>query len=70
MVRVDIDWHKAKSLYLLSGFEGVIIKIKVTSKKLTIFKLEEIPILNPRILNALIIFFYRLDILGPLLFDM
>ena len=57
------------SLFLLNGLKEL-FKSKVTFKKLTIFKLEAISILNPRIVNALIFFFCSLDVLVPLLFVM
>ena len=57
-------------LFLLKGLKELLSKLNITSIKLTIFKLEEISILIPSDLNALIISFYSLDVLGPLLFDM
>ena len=53
-------------LFLLKGLK----ELNVAFKKLTIFKLEEISILNPSDLNALIIFFCSLDVLRPLQFGM
>ena len=44
-------------LFLLDSLKELISKLDVTSKKLTIFELEEISILNSSNLNALIIFF-------------
>ena len=46
------------------------ITSKVISKYLSIFTLEGTSILNPRILNALMIVIFSLDVLGPVLFDM
>ena len=57
-------------LFLLKGLKELLLNSKVTSKKLTIFKLEEISVLNPKILNTQMIFFCRLDVLRPLLFGM
>ena len=72
----DLEWFEETFMYLgaesflLKGLNVPLFKFNVTSRKSTLFKFEAILILKPSYLKALIMFFCRLEVFGPLLSGM
>ena len=66
----DLGWLESvfmlvgAELFLLKGLKMPLSKLSVTSRKTTLFKVEAIWIRRPSNLNALIIFFRILEVLG------